>query len=268
MKDNVTLVLTMARVATKSVYKSLKNNITSDLIYTHHLYKNFSKAPWHGATDTKKSKIFLKYGNCIDDNNKWAGPKTNIISGVRDPVARAISFVSLIGTIDNFSRQVSLCTKAKQPSLENLLFASVEAAMSKDETFDDTAINFFSKRIRGYNTWFNNILNYSFNINAFNYEFNFKESCTYVEDKNRLFIYRVEDLNKRKMIENLNKFLNINLQQISFETTELKFMKKYNQLRQTIKFNNDTLDWFYNTKTVQHFYAPNEIEQFRQNWLG
>ena len=278
--DNPTLVLTMAKVGTRSMLRTLGGHIESELVMGHSLNRMKEKSDRSSAIDTIKYPVQrirtpmqeklhgLGSGTWINDG-QWFGPKANIIAGVRDPVARAISYVGFFSNKTGYKPYgVTVRDGGSVESLKKLLNTSIDAAMSDHEIIDDSLINFFCQGIRSYDSWFDEVIHAGFKESVFDYNFDFDKKCLSIEGQNRIFTYRVEDLSHSNMLSNLGRFLGISIESVPQDNKsgEGRFMSLYNAFKSQITLDEHILEWFYGSKTARFFYTPEELNAFRLRW--
>lgn len=192
-----------------------------------------------------------------------------IITGVRDPVARDISFIfSGMGDGAHFSKKWDM----RNGFLKNLYERIIGNTSLKNEELP-TNYSWCDYIIHNskYGTifdWFDKEIKEFFDIDIFKENFNKEKGYGIIKRDNiEIFVYKMEKLNELE--SELREFLEIDDFSIQHNNNseEKNYTLTYRQAVNEIKLKQEYLDFYYkNNPRMKHFYTEKEIESFRKKW--
>lgn len=276
----------MAKVASRSWMRLLDDMLPNSMVTHFHVISEPARTRIEaimsqtGDAQTFKYLSMPRLGRPPDDilpqirQGKWIGPALTIVSGVRDPVARAISLVAFSCNRFGYTRApVTVRDGGSAESLNLLFFKALRLAQSENCVMEgDTLLTQLAHGIHDYGIWFDQELDAGFGLDVFRTEFNHQARCLQIEGTNRVFVYRVEDLPtsaaSAAMTLSASNFLGSQFDAVPPENTEgeARFRNLYKEFVRTVKLSKSDLDWFYDEKTVRHFYTDAEIDSFKIRW--
>lgn len=245
------LVFQMGKVGSVSVASSLsKCGLPTSLFHVH----------WLNNLEKKESEVLRVFANtehmlqhiqeakslryAIDNfpsEFKW-----NVITMVRDPVARNISafFQAAPDLIPNFRE-----------------------AYDRGEITFDILYEYFKQNIDSGN-WFNDQFRPVFNIDLLDIPFPIEQGYEiYQAPKAKILLMRLEDMN-RVIKQAMENFLGIeNFILIDKNKGEEKYYGDLYKIFQTYPLPRDYVDAMYSKTWVRHFYSAKEIEAYKKYWL-
>lgn len=253
------LIYQVGKVGSRTVYDSL-SNLGNDVLHIH----NFQ--PWFNCFKLDESKdIKEKLKKKIQEKEK-----IKIISLIRDPIERDISFIfqcmfdpnrwmyknfsnDLQGSIIKYMDTV-LCGTKDIMKLDDNLYKNNEEAKSGTLGF---MLNWFAIELESI-----------FGINVYEYDFDKKAGYTVIRKDNiECLIIKLEKLNQ--CLEYIKSFLdleeNIELYK-SNVAEEKKYKYIYKKIKKQLKIPNDLIERYYNKKQLKHFYTNEEINYFKNKW--
>lgn len=264
LNPSIIFVYQMGKVGSAGLYLNTKSHIPDQPIYhLHNLNPENSAQIWQEINLTKPyyeiTSVHSFTTKYLSEKIKEIkhNKKIKIITGVRDPIARNISwFFQIIdcGVIfpSNFFR------KFKQGSItmEDVIQKFWEQDFLYCKQFD----------------WFELELKPVFNIDIGSIEFPKEKGYTIVDfpDQNiELLVFKLEKLDSC-VHEAMQTFLGIeNFNNKKYARTELLEPHEYaiyDNLRKNLKFSNEYLDQIYDQALVRHFYTDEEINAFKRKW--
>ena len=237
------IVLTMGKVGTLSICRSLKNIGFNhvhphSLIYSYpgtHFLKNlnlnkFQHFKFILKSYLKRIKVFI-----------WLkmSKEIKIITGVRDPFSRYIS------AFFEQSHYLKLDTR-----IENEDYIRTKL---------DIHGNFYSTL-----EWFDKEINKVFDLDIYSYSFNKELGYTIIKkDKIKILIFRLDKLN------NLNKTIQKFIDNDQFELIVENVTKNntiYNKIKKDYKFDLKRINDAIESKYLNQFYTKSEINELKNKW--
>ena len=233
--DWIIPVLTMGKVASKSIHATLKslpfNVLPAEVYHIHQineetLSRNLPGLS-HVSVGLSLKKIFNKYKNDL----KW-----KFIVGMREPIGCCLSSV-----FENIKREIDL------KDVTDMIYQSIYPYKS---------------------TWFDVQIKNSLGINIFEHEFDKKNGYSIIKIKNiEVLLYRVENLSQI-FTKAMKDFIGIPKVKLSMKniTSQKSYGKVYEQVKQNIYLENEFLEKVYSDKIVKYFYTEEEISEFYKCW--
>jgi len=283
-KPDIFLVFQMAKVASRSWMKLLEATLPNSTIVHFHVISDkrvnrvkrlIEKTDRH---QTIKHLTNASIGHPPKQiqpfivNGQWIGPETKIITGVRDPVARAISAVGFQCNRLGYTRfGVTPRDGGTAENLIDIFYRALKAAQSNN-TQNDTLVSHLARVITNYNLWFKEELTPAFGVDISNTPFNRETRCLQLNGKHSLFAYRVEDLlnndTEKILLKSTSDFIGERVTNFPQSDTskENRYQALYTDFVKKIKLSDKDMDWFYNNDVVSKFYSPHEVEVFKSRW--
>lgn len=202
----------------------------------------------------------------------WVGPDVDIVAGMRDPVARAVSVVAFLSNRLGYLRHPVTVRDGGTPEALRQLFFHVLRAAQEERHGGDTLVELLAHAVFDYRRWFDDELGTGFSLNVQSARFDRDAAALMLRGTHRLLVYRVEDLTdpeaSRRLAVAASDMMGANLPPVPAEnvTGETRFRKFYEAYRQGLRLSPDDLDWFYDHRVIRQFYTPAEIETFRARW--
>lgn len=202
--------------------------------------------------------------------------KIRVVSGMRDPVARSISFIVFMadfyGHVSGPLKPRSVVAASDVVSLLQESWTAVLGHQEPTQTFE-WLLWYFTGAFR---TWFANELGAAFHVDVLTGSFNRDEAVQRVTTSQAdIFLYRVEDMlpsaaGHRHLLAHANSFLRTSLGAFpSVNTSETRRSRQLSEdVRRRFWLPEEMLDEIFNEPVVKHFYDPDEIAAFRQRWNG
>ena len=209
------------------------------------------------------------------DNGQWDGPQTCIISGVRDPVARAVSVVGFLSNRLGYTRYpVTVRDGGTVENLLKLFHHVISVAQGKGSKGDqnDSLVSLLSHALLDYDLWFKEELAPAFDIDITDTLFDRDKRCLCIEGRHRLFVYRLEDIldanSQQRFLQSAEDFLGVSISDFPQEdvSRERRYRSLYSDFVSKVKLTESELAWFYESETVEKFYTPSEVEVFKNRW--
>ena len=257
------LVHTMAKVGSKTIVSTIKNSSPSAYVQITHSLTNQSLLraeksvedlavkPWQLID---KSRSIQRWVKCSDLPIKW-----NVISPVRDPVARDISF--FFECLPMFYPE--LVTTENVDLLLDKYYLAID-----DEAPPNSMMNYVPHPT----TWFDDEIMPMFSIDVFDQPFDFDRGFSVYDSENaNLIVPRLEDfdrclepslcalLNRKKV-----KIFNTNL--ASEKVERAPFYRLYKEFKLRVAPPARYLDSVYSSKFAKHFFLPSELEKLMTTW--
>lgn len=244
-KQNIFLIYTMGKVASASIYESLKRILPFSKIYhVHFLTKEnilWRQQFKNNPSATIVEKHVLKQLN----NNK--NKRLKIITLVRDIINRDISMM-----FQNLSSFIDYQKPFREKHIDQLLekFEDLDHSMS---------IQWFEKEFERY-----------LGLDIYSLKFNKEKGYSiYQLDNFDLLIIKLENLNSIYK-EALEKYINIEFD-LLIKINEAKnknISNLYKIFRNNLNINAKKLEYIYNSKFMKHFYTDIERNELKNKWLN
>jgi hypothetical protein len=251
------LVYSIGKVGSLSLYHSIQAaGINAPVYHVHSLsakriasVKRFLRS--RGATAAEHR--YLHVGNGL--RRRLVRPSSEIwylITGVRDPIARALSetFQTLYLTHKDHAGG-----SWTPESLGKVLADTIAPERGA---------------IRGTLNWFESEFRESVGINVFDYPFDRRMGYSIIEHENfKVLLYRVESLNSVFSNGVLKRFLEVDrdLQPVRRNVAEDKTDGLvYQKARAEFRLPRQSCELIYSSRLAKHFYSDEMIEQFIQRW--
>lgn len=246
------VVFQMGSVGSSSIVSTLKGSV-SEREVKHVHYMNGEALERIARTHTKAQKKIPKHivtaqflKKKIDRSNV---KKIDIITAVRDPIARNIS--AFFQNLDVLINKDILLQKTSEEAL-------------------GYAMELFMER---YNhdiplTWFDNEMAQAFHFDIYSQPFPCSKGYHIIQtEKTNLMIIRLENFNQIGS-EALQRFLHSGKITLSNRnSSETKWYSDiYSRFRNTVRFPKEFIDHMYSTKFMKHFYSSDEIDEFTARW--
>lgn len=286
--NNMILVFQMAKVASRSWVKALRDQCSDKQVFHFHSVSSKSLTLFDEIMRAKGDRQTIKYLKTIParfigtpsgeiaplfDCGTWRGEKTNLIAGVRDPVARAVSAVGFGTNYLGYTRQnVTVRDTTDVANLTDLFFKVLRVAQDLEDADEDSLVRYLAYLLSDYRYWFQDELRGAFGIDVSGTEFDFDKSALVDVGQHRALIYRVEDLGHpergKSLITTTNRLFGCNLDHIPPDNKkgEQRFYAFYKRFVDSVRLSGVDLDWFYDHPVVEKFYTEDEVAMFRKRW--
>ena len=252
-RSNPVAVFTMGKVGSSAIHATVAAELDRPSIQCHRVTKAGLRASdeWHRrhGTGTK--------ANVAGPSLHWLfakardGRKTDIICGVRDPIARDVSAAFQNGQrFGLFDVERPTLSKGDIESIQSYIIKFRESTLSTE-------------------TWFDNELKPATGIDVWESSFDdAKGYQTYENDRCRVLLLRFENLQSiaSEAFEAFFSVPGVTLQERNVGTQK-KYSTLYRQFKEEAKFPSSVLDSAYSSRYSQHFYTPTEIAGFRSQWF-
>ena len=274
-KSSPILVYNMGKVGSTSIIYSLSSLKFSRPVYQCHwlVHQNLKRAEKRirsNANKLAKSSLPIKprpyyiwTGQYYADKVKslhGSGEKWDVVSLVRDPVARNLS--SFFQNIDSSYGYDLKKAAAEKPLVEileelwvifdkNYILAEPNAIKDNDPT-----------------SWFDIELREALNIDVYSDTFPIEQGYSIIEnDHVRLLLLRMEDLNRcaKPAFFNFMGIMNFNLQKGNVGEDKY-YAQVYKEFLKHISIPDTYVNKLYNSQYCKHFYTPAELESFKHTW--
>jgi len=283
---DIFLVFQMGKVASRSWLKLLQATIPDSEIIHFHIISEYRAArvkrliKMKGKSQTVKHMTKnIHFGRPPEEiqpfivNGNWVGPKTRIIAGVRDPVARAISAVGFQCNRLGYTRfGVTPRDGGTAENLIEIFYRALRVAQSNNDVEDDSLVSHLARVMTNFNSWFKEELTPAFGVDISNTSFNRETRCLLLNGKHSLFVYRVEDLfdkeAEQRLLNSASDFIGQHVTSIPQDDVsgEKRYQSLYSDFVKKIRLSDSDLAWFYRNDVVSTFYTPEEVEGFMSRW--
>ena len=203
---------------------------------------------------------------------RWIGPPVTVVTGIRDPVARAISAVGFLCNRLGYERfPVTPRDGGTADNILTVFHRALSVARGQDSG-GDTLITLLAGIIRDYDLWFAEELAPAFDFDITNEAFDHETRALLLNGSHKALIYRMEDLKHpstcTQLLQTASGFLGKALQQFpaAGQSHETRYQVLYKQATEQLRLSQEALDWFYDNPTVTKFYSHEEISEFRTRW--
>jgi len=281
---DIILIFQMAKVASRSWFALMHDTCPDALISHFHAISVKRLDKIAGVVAAKPPVQTIKHlslpqlGRPKDNiatyvkDGQWHGPPATIISGVRDPVARALSAVSFL--CNRLGYTPFPVTPRDGGTPENILkvfHRALDAARTGHDG-SDTLITLLAGIIGDFDIWFEEEMHTPFGLDIRTAPFDRAAQALCVHGSNKALVYRMEDLKAPEARDRLLRtagalfgkpmtcFPDANV------AHEQRYQALYAKVTQSLRLSPSDLDWFYDNATMTHFYTPQEIDGFRRRW--
>ena len=259
------LIHTMAKVGSKTIVRTIqKSSPTAYLQITHSLAnqsvclaeKSVEALPVKPWKQLDKSRTIQRWITGNELPIKW-----NVMSPVRDPVARDVSY--FFECLPMFYPELVASENVNQ-----LLEKFYEVIEAIDENPASSMMSYVSHPT----TWFDDEIKPLFSIDVFDQPFDFDRGFSVYHSPNaNLVVPRLEDfdrclesalcalLNRQKV-----EILNTNRAADKFERAP--FYRLYKEFQSKVAPSQQYLDSVYNSKFSKHFFSSSELEKLQAKW--
>lgn len=243
------LVYQMGKVASASVYSSLRATKCLDVSHVHSLFPEIIAAAQEkrlrcGLPPLKDNNEFFLYHKVITPRRK----PTRIITLVREPIGRNISA---------FFQNLQIYAQMKDghdiPDTEQL-FDDFMRLYTHDEPL----------------TWFDNELSATTGIDIYQHSFPKERGYQVVDDPvHRLLIMRhdLDDVLKEQCIGDFLALSSFRLKRRN-ESSSKVYAAAYKEFVKSVEIPGDHAERMLNSKYAQHFYSRQELDSFYQWWTN
>lgn len=249
------LVYQMGKVGSSTVYYSLKSGIHNPIYHLHSL----NKESLRNQEELCKSRNFsvypeVKIGKILaqriekDKTKPW-----KIITLTREPISNRISHLF------------------QNPRLFNPNLLNENGKI--EESF---AVEYILNTFKNFNestdyiaNWFDRELKQTFDINVYNYPFNYQKGFTIIRSNRAdVLILKLEDLNQN-FNQAMSEFLGIKFSGNLIDTNVRKnsrYSSVYKHVVKTIVIPKSLCEMIYSTKYATHFYSPQMRDELIRKW--
>jgi hypothetical protein len=283
------LVFQMAKVASRSWMRVLNTAFPERPVIHFHTMSEMSTARIDaivqetGSNQTIRHMSLPRLGRPPQqiepfvENGAWVGPPVDIVAGIRDPVARAVSVVGFLTNRLGYTRgEVTVRDNGTAENLNTLFFEVLRVAQGKDgqgeDDHGDTLVRILAHAVFDYRRWFQEELMPAFGIDISRMDFDRDARVLRHDGRHRLLVYRVEDLvapeTARVVTRTAGAFFGREVGDIPADdiSHEGRYRALYKEFAQSVRLPEADLSWFYDHPTVEKFYTPREIAVFRRRW--
>lgn len=244
------LVYQMGKVASSSVYFSLKNTGRFDVYHVHRLnprnIRNFQQRRARAGTDLPvEPQGRLVYEKFIRSDRV---PPTKIIALVREPIGRNISA---------FFQNLHLFVKPFDPQA----IPDVERLIPE----------FFEKYDHDIPlTWFDDEIRATTGIDVYQHPFPHAVGSQVIDAPPYHLLVMRHDLDDRKKETCIADFLGLETFRLSRanESASKAYSAIYKEVTRSIRIPDDYADRMLDSKYTRHFYSPEEIRAIRTRWTS
>lgn len=231
----------MAKVASSSIYRSIKNQTSIPVFHIHTFSREVSDK---AVKDCKQNGILpdsRPVGDLIYHYKILPRKPLKIITCVREPIARNIS-----AFFDAFEFYTGTNPKSWNGSFETL-----------SKQYHQLLPHEFPLN------WFDNEFHKMTSIDIYQQSFNPKKKFNIYKKENIEILLLRTDLDNLRMAEEIGKFLNIHEFKLnSYNVGENKaYAEAYKDFKQNIKFKEAYVSQMLNSKYTRHFFSGDEITE-------
>lgn len=259
--DSIYIIHTIGKVASKSIFEALKNNLDTPIYHLHYLSSKLldDMFNWFVINTTYKSN----HAEIIDGRNfkhiyekNKSNIKLKIITLIREPV----------------SWQISMLTEIAQITYPEIVHKNKFNYSQFNKILNKSLINSPDSPILNLNfylNWWNTEFASIFKYNILGMDFKPEKGWAIYEVKNiSTLIIQYEQLNQvyKKAFKEFGLSDEIVLPQINKMTD--KDLGDFDPviLKRKIKINKKVLSKIYKSNIITHFYNKNQIENYYANW--
>jgi hypothetical protein len=260
----VTLVYQMGKVGSGNFYLAIRRTFPEKAVYhLHNLNPEIVAKIWDKIDLTQsyyfatiEHSLTAKYLSDHIETIK-SKDKIRIIAGVRDPIARNISwFFQIIDCESAFSQ----------------FFRKFKAGLI---TIDDMVNCFWSQKfVFGQQfDWFELELKSVFGIDIKEIDFPKEKGYTIVnfpDKKIELLLFKLEKFDSclPEMIQDFFGIEKLDYQKMKLIAGDSEHHQIYENFKNRLTFTDEYLDQIYEQELIRHFYTDQEINEFKQQWSG
>ncbi len=224
------IVYQMGKVASMSVYTSLKEQYPGTTLHRHELIPT----EWQDAT-------------LLNHTNNLHKPLL-IISMMRDPIARNIS--AFFQNFEVITGVKPADSKFSMKELETIYFTNPK--MDHDPPY----------------TWFDKNIKRHLGIDIFAQPFPKEEGSARFKNGSievLLMKAEIDNTKKEKLIKELTRLNSFELKS-SNVGEDKEYAGMYSEFKKSVTIPKEYLDTFYNSPAIKYFYTDAEIESMRKKW--
>jgi hypothetical protein len=245
----ITLVLTMGKVGSSSVYYSLKKQLSQPVFHIHYFNKNSinNSISEHLSSERNSIPQHLYISNEV---SKLKNKNISIIVLVREPISRKLSSV-FQNSIMHGSKFFSENNNYNLKNVESFILDTINSK---------SFINHEKK-------WFDKEIKECFNIDVFKEDYDYDKDYLIFKDKKAcLLLMRMETMSDifpvavKQFFSNNIKLFNNNV------GANKKYNKEYKIIKENIKIEKNRMDEIVNSMFFQHFYLSFE-EKVKNRWV-
>jgi hypothetical protein len=254
----LTLVYQQGRVGSTSVYEALQSAQLEHPVYHVHTIDSENANKQISQQRTRKEKVFRnlfigKYlGDLISSGRK--AEKWNIVCIFRDPIAVVMSlyFMNAKSSFKEALNQDGIADSS-------IAMEHLSTLFENDDPSGWEVVNWFDK------TFYSEI-----GVNVYDYKFNYDKGYVIIEtEEYRIILLKLESL-KEKFSAAMADFYNTDETKFALKVANVHRDQKQDKVHQIVKkdfvLTHKSCHKVYQTKFVEHFYSPSEIELMTKKW--
>ncbi|EPR74701.1 Capsular polysaccharide synthesis enzyme CpsE [Winogradskyella psychrotolerans RS-3] len=269
--EDLILIYTMGKVASTSLYESLKNVYPNkDIFHLHRLNGSYlderekmiksevfgnKEYPRHLSTGLLWKPQWL---SAIIKENKFNNLK--LITVIREPISRNISL--FFQWIDFKETEDKYIFKSRN---NNYPFEITTPKNDLTELYDFFYTKFV---IDSHLEWFKSEMYSVFDIDVFDNSFNKEKGYSIIEKENvTLLVFKMEQITKSfnpAMVDLFGEEIELIR---ANEASSKPINKVYVDFKNNIRLPREYVDKLYNSEYMKHFYTELEINSFKNKWL-
>ncbi|WP_417528773.1 glycosyltransferase [Marinomonas shanghaiensis] len=244
----------------KVYYSHALNNKTYDFFEKLFISEEIAKE----ETQNLKNSILEKSDREVINKHIEDNKDITIISGIRDPIDRALSLIAqnLNGLFFDADDQTDEDTVSRLKK---------EFEFFWDDTPNKSTIKekFIEDMIKADQWWFNQELEESFSIDLLDTPFNRELGYSIYRKKNVTLLFFKYENGTTLLESGLSRiFPNVSFK-IPFKNaaSQKKSHSIYNALKNEVRLPKDFLEKIYSSSLIKHFYDKSEIEEAKEKWM-
>lgn len=247
----ITLVLTMGKVGSSSVYYSLKKQLNQPVFHVHYFNKNSinNSISEHLSSERNSIPQHLYVSNEV---SKLKNKNISIIVLVREPISRKLSS-AFQNSIMHRSKFISENNNYNLKNVESFLLDTINSKL-----FINHEKNWFDKEIKE-----------CFDIDVFKEDYNYdKDYMIFKNKKASLLLMRMETMSDVFPVA-VKQFFSNNIKIKLFNNNvgaNKKYKKEYKIIKENIKIEKNRIDEIVNSVFFQHFYLSSK-EKVKNKWI-
>lgn len=278
-------IFQMAKVASRSWLKLLHAARPEDTISNFHVTSGHRIEIDDALFQKPASEQSIKY-NALPgpaapdmsirvqlDGQSWKGPRSKIITGVRDPLARALSVAGYFTNYLGYKNYpVTIRDRGTPENLARLFRTALSLArMRKPPPPDDILLAVLSEMILLSKVWFEEELKPTFGLDIADLRFDFDRASLVITGEHDLFAYRFEDAVDPSrvplMLAAASDFFETELTCFPTDTSvENRYRKFFDMFKAALVLTEEELEWFYDGAAMSVFYSAEEISAMKSKW--